>query len=162
MNGLTRNGTLCCDCQSVSQSEITDGTKTCVCCDKSLKPPHSPARAFTSLPDTDCTESVNWIVYEKKIAISEAQLKVFVSFSPSTQLARLLLLVTLVPVLLLLLPAARTSSVPKTSDRFTPSIQPLESLVSCDFKFCRQFDQGYFKVRQRQPEGCSIGSIPVS
>ena len=66
VNGTTWNGGHCCDCQDPSQSEITVGTLTCACCDKS-----------TTTTITDCTESVTWIVYEKKIAISEAQLNVF-------------------------------------------------------------------------------------
>ena len=66
VNGTTLNGELCCDCQDPSQSEITVGTLTCACCDKS-----------TATTITDCTESVTWIVYEKKIAISEAQLNVY-------------------------------------------------------------------------------------
>ena len=66
VNGTIWNYNACCDCQDPSQSEITVGTLTCACCDRS-----------TTTTITDCTESVTWIVYEKKIAISEAQLNVY-------------------------------------------------------------------------------------
>ena len=164
--GSIWNGTLCCDCQDTTQTEITVGTLTCVCCDKSSSPTDS---------STDCTESVTWIVYEKKIAISEAQLNVYrgilsinsVSNYDQTSYVTSWLGIPCCncnnPATIESHVACRCCEDLICSKNFRP-LHPLNpttrKLILYRPFFCKYSDQSYLKVKQPgQPEACFTGNI---